>query len=212
VNLFSTSANAMYWVAIAAAGATLFVTPALLIAWARTPYATGATEPPEQPVKFDHRHHVSDDGVDCLYCHADAARGPSAGIPATSVCMSCHAQVWTSSPELSAVRRSWFEGEPMRWTRVTSMPDFVFFDHSAHVNKGVGCASCHGRVDRMAQVFAAEPMTMRFCLDCHRAPERHLRPLDRVTDMDYQPTLDEGRELRARLGVRSLTHCTTCHR
>ncbi len=213
MNLFRPYANQLLWLALAGIGAAILGVPAAAIAWARTDYATDRHQPPDQPVKFDHRHHVRDDGVGCEYCHENAFKSAVAGIPPTARCMSCHAQVWTSSPELSAVRRSWFEGEPIRWTRVNRLPDFVFFDHSAHVTHGVGCVSCHGRVDLMPQVYAAQPLTMRWCLDCHRAPEAHLRPLDRITDMSWQPDRREiGRELRASLAVRSLTHCSTCHR
>jgi hypothetical protein len=215
VNLFPSYANQIYWAAIGAMGLAIVGTPTALILWARTPYATGQGDPVEQPVKFDHRHHVHDDAVTCEYCHDSAMRAPTAGIPSTSLCMNCHSQVWPSSPELEPVRRSWFEDQPIRWTRVNSLPDFVFFDHSAHTTHGVGCVTCHGRVDLMAQVYQARPLTMRWCLECHREPERFLRPLDKITDMEWtpdRPQLELGRELRARLGVDPPTHCTGCHR
>ncbi|MDB4935535.1 MAG: Molybdopterin oxidoreductase subunitprotein [Labilithrix sp.] len=213
--LFSRSANSIYWLAIGAVATAIVGLPVMLIAWARTPYATGEQQIVEQPIKFDHRHHVRDDGVDCLYCHGGATRAPYAGVPATSTCMSCHNQVWTDSPELAAVRKSYFEGKPIHWRRVHRLPDFVFFDHSIHLAKGVGCVTCHGRVDRMAQVFAVAPLTMRWCLDCHRAPERHLRPLDQITAMEWTPDVPQerlGRELATQLGVRSIDDCTACHR
>lgn len=215
VNLFPAWANQIYWLAIGSAGAAIIGVPAALIAWARTPYATGAQHPPEQPIKFDHRHHARDDGITCEYCHGGALKGPSAGVPATSLCMNCHSQVWTASPEVSPVRHSYFANEPIRWRRVNNLPDFVFFDHSAHTSHGVGCVTCHGRVDLMGQVFQAEPLTMRWCLDCHFEPEKHLRPLDKVTDMEWKPDrpqLELGRELRSALGVRSVIHCSGCHR
>lgn len=215
VNLFPESANSIYWTAIALLGTSAIAVPALMIAWARTPYSTGEQEAVTQPVKFDHRHHVRDDGIDCLYCHAGAKKTPNAGVPATSVCMGCHGQIWIASPELTRVRDSWFEDRPIRWERVNTLPDFVFFNHSIHVNKGVGCVSCHGRVDQMAQVYAAEPLTMRWCLDCHRHPEEHLRPLDKITDMEWKPSEPQeelGKRLRAELGVRSIVDCTGCHR
>lgn len=215
VNLFPESANAVYWLAIAlVAGATVAI-PALAIAWARTPYATGEQQAVEQPIKFDHRHHVRDDGVDCTYCHSGAMHTAYAGVPSTSTCMNCHSQIWTSSPELARVRDSYFANEPIRWQRVNAVPDFVFFNHSIHVNKGVGCVSCHGRVDKMGQVFAAKPLTMRWCLDCHGAPEKHLRPLDKITDMEWEPDRpreEVGREVAAALGVRRIEDCTACHR
>jgi hypothetical protein len=159
-------------------------------------------------VKFDHRNHVRDDGIDCIYCHSTAETSKNAGIPSTATCMGCHAQVWTASPELAPVQDSWFRGEPLRWSRVSTLPDFVFFDHSIHVNKGVGCVECHGRVDLMPQVYAAKPLTMRWCLDCHRDPARHVRPLARITDMEWEP----GRNAAPVPSVRSITHCTACHR
>jgi hypothetical protein len=215
VNLFPAYANQILWIGLGASGAAIVGVPAAMIAWARTVYATGQGHAPDQPVKFDHRHHSRDDGITCEYCHAGAFEGPSAGVPSTALCMNCHSQVWTDSPELAAVRWSWFEGQPIRWQRVNSLPDFVFFDHSAHVSHGVGCVTCHGRVDLMPQVYAASPLTMRWCLDCHRNPEEHLRPQGAITDLAWRPDRPQaelGRELRAELGVRSLTHCSTCHR
>lgn len=213
--LFQRSANSVYWLAIGAIGVTVLLVPAMAIGWARTPYATGEQQPVAQPIKFDHRHHVRDDGIDCLYCHSGATHTPFAGVPATSICLGCHNQIWIDSPELAAVRRSYFEGTPIRWQRVNTLPDFVFFDHSIHVNKGVGCVTCHGRVDQMGQVYAAAPLTMRWCLDCHRAPQRHLRPLDRITSMEWKPSEPQevlGKRLVTELGVRSIEDCSGCHR
>jgi hypothetical protein len=213
VNLFPAYANQIFWVAIGTGAVAVVGIPTALIAWARTPYATAEDHPPEQPVKFDHRHHARDDGITCEYCHRGAFDSPIAGVPATAVCMNCHGQIWPSSPELSPVRHSYFSDEPIRWQRVNRLPDFVFFNHSAHVTHGVGCVSCHGRVDLMPQVYPAAPLTMRWCLDCHRDPAPHLRPLDKITDMEWTPSSpEEGRELQAKLGARSLTNCTTCHR
>lgn len=206
MNLFPASANAVYWLTIAAIGATAMGIPIATIAWARTPYSTGQNEALTQPVKFDHRHHVRDAAIDCIYCHDGAMRSPKAGIPATSLCMGCHAQIWTDSPELAPVRESAFTNRPIHWQRTNAVPDFVFFNHAAHTTKGVGCVTCHGRVDRMGQVFAARPLTMRFCLDCHRDPSAELRPLDRVTDMDWVP---DGVK---REPARGPTHCSACHR
>jgi len=194
---------------------TLIGVPVLLMVLVRAPYFTAQDDPVMQPVKFYHRHHVQDDGVACLYCHETAERAPFAGIPATSTCMGCHSQIWTKSPELSLVRQSSFEHRPIHWVRVNNLPDFVFFDHSIHVAKGVGCVTCHGRVDLMGQVRQVEPLLMSWCLDCHRAPERYLRPRERVTDMSWKPDraqLDVGRELVQRYDVRPTTDCTGCHR
>lgn len=196
--------------ALAAVGA-----PATLLLYMRTPFATEQLYVVDQPVEFDHRHHVKDDGIDCLYCHAEAETSPSAGIPATSVCMGCHGQVWNESPLLEPVRRSWFSGTPIAWQRVHDLPDFVHFNHAAHVTKGIGCESCHGRVDEMPRVYQVQPLTMSWCLECHRDPGAQVRPREAVTTMGYAPAGDAAalrRQLTNQYNVRSLTDCTTCHR
>lgn len=199
-------------------GAAFLAIPALLGALflgVRAPYVTGELNPAMQPVKFDHRHHVRDAGISCRYCHAEAESSATAGIPAISVCMGCHAQVWRKSPELAAIRASYFARAPFEWERVTRLPDFVFFNHAVHVNSGVGCSTCHGRVDLMGQVYAVKPFDMQFCLDCHRAPDKNLRPLARVTDMEWQPSAAQaalGSELRRQLHVQPGLDCTSCHR
>jgi hypothetical protein len=214
--LFPAWSNSVFRCAIALAFAGVVGVPAFLMVWVRTPYMTGRDDPIMQPIKFDHRHHVRDDGIDCLYCHGAAARSAYAGIPATSVCMGCHGQVWTSSPELTRLRESWFKGEPIEWTRVNGLPRHVFFNHSIHLAKGVGCVTCHGRVDLMGQVYQAEPLTMGWCLHCHRHPTEQLRPPDKVTDMEWTPAprtaLEVGQEVAARLHVQPPTDCTACHR
>lgn len=189
--------------------------PTILLLWARAPFVTGELYPLAQPVEFDHRHHVQDDGIDCVYCHETAFRAPSAGMPATEVCMGCHNQIWNQSPLLEPVRASYFGDTPIRWNRVHDLPDFVYFDHSIHVNHGVGCVSCHGRVDQMAAVYQVMPLTMSWCLDCHTAPERFLRPVDRITDLGWRPDRPQaelGAELKRQYGVRELVTCTACHR
>lgn len=189
--------------------------PAALLAWVRTPYVTGQYREFQQPVMFDHRHHVGDDAIDCRYCHDMVERSPYAGVPAASVCMSCHGQIWRKSALLEPVRRSYFLNEPIAWRRVHHLPGFVYFDHSIHVGKGVGCEECHGRVDRMAAVYQAAPLTMEWCLDCHRNPAPHLRPRAAVTQMGWTPNGDRaqlGRELAAANDVRPGTNCTVCHR
>lgn len=188
----------------------LLATPMI---YARSPFATGQGNPLLQPVPFDHRHHVRDDGIDCLYCHGAAEWAPYAGVPATEVCLGCHNQIWNDSPLLALVRDSVATDRPIAWQRVHSLPDFVYFDHSIHVNKGIGCVSCHGRVDEMAAVYQLAPLTMGWCLDCHRDPEPNLRPRDQITSMTWQaaqPGL--AAELAVRYGTRHLTHCSTCHR
>lgn len=189
--------------------------PALLMAWVRSPLHTGQGKSVAQPIQFDHRHHVRDAGIDCFFCHYDAERSASAGMPDTATCMGCHAQIWIDSPELEPVRRSYYKSEPIVWRRVHDLPDFVFFNHAAHVKQGVGCESCHGRVDLMANVQKVESLNMGWCLDCHRNPEPHLRPAEKVTTMGYQPSEPRtklGARLAERLGITPPTHCTGCHR
>lgn len=213
--LFPRWSNTALRVAILAVVAVLIGTPLALMAWVRSPYVTGQNDPIEQPVQFDHRHHVRDDGIDCRYCHDLVDRSPYAGIPSTETCMGCHNQIWNDSPLLEPVRRSYYENRPIRWRRVNDLPDFVYFNHSIHVNKGVGCVTCHGRVDLMARVYKAEPLTMGWCLGCHREPERHLRPLSQITDMDWKPEVPQrrlGEELKELYAVEELVNCTTCHR
>lgn len=189
--------------------------PLLLMVWVRSPQVTGQRDPIEQPIAFDHRHHVTDDGIDCRYCHDLVDRSPYAGVPPTERCLNCHNQIWIRSPELASVWDSFVTDRPIRWQRVNRLPDYVYFDHAVHVGKGIGCESCHGRVDQMAWVYQVAPLTMGWCLDCHRAPERYLRPLSAVTVMGWTPDRPQrelGRELKRRYQVRSVTTCTACHR
>jgi hypothetical protein len=196
-----------------AAGAVAAV--AFPMVYVRTPYNQDRLFPVDQPLQFDHRHHVADDGIDCLYCHSGADKGPYAGIPATEVCMGCHAQIWSRSALLEPLRRSYFSGQPLRWNRVHDLPDFVYFDHSVHVKGGVGCVTCHGRVDQMALDYQVAPLSMGWCLDCHRDPEPRRRPLSEVTSMTWTgggtPPPPIARNLPGR-AVDGLTTCTTCHR
>jgi hypothetical protein len=213
--LFPRWSNAALRWGISLGTATVVGALALPMVWVRTPYATGQFRPLEQPIVFDHRHHVADDGIDCRYCHNLAERSPNAGVPPSKLCMNCHNQVWNESPLLEPVRRSYFEERPIAWQRVHRLPDFVFFDHSIHLAKGVGCEECHGRVDRMARVYQVAPLSMGWCLSCHRDPTGHLRPLDQVTKMGWQPNGSRdalGSQLVSQYGVRRLTNCTTCHR
>jgi hypothetical protein len=183
------------------------------VVFVRTPWRRKEFEPIDQPVVFDHRHHTQDDGIDCRYCHNTVDRAANAGIPSTDLCMGCHNQIWNQSPMLEPVRRSYFSRMPIPWNRVHDLPDFVYFDHSVHVNHGVGCVSCHGRVDQMARVYQVASLTMDWCLDCHRAPEARLRPAAQITNLGWNDRHDESSmELARELGVQRLTHCSTCHR
>jgi len=173
-------------------------------------------EPVAQPIPFSHKHHVGDDGIDCRYCHATVETGRHAGLPSTHVCLTCHSQLYRDAPLLQPLHESARRGTPIGWQRVHDLPDFVFFDHSVHVAKGVGCVECHGRVDQMPLTWRAQPMQMQWCLDCHRDPAPRLRPPAQVFDMtSVAPGGDEGRRLATALHVEStrrLTDCSTCHR
>jgi hypothetical protein len=214
-SVFPPWSNTAVRVAIAFAVGGLVIGVAAPMIWARTPWARSQHDRIDQPVEFDHRHHAGDDGIGCVYCHNTVYRAATAGIPSTEKCMGCHAQIWSTSPMLEVVRRSWFSGMPIPWNRVHEVPRFAYFNHSIHVNKGFGCSTCHGRVDRMPVVYQVNTLTMGWCLDCHREPERYIRPPSEVANMSYDAgdrQLEIGRELVKRLGIRSLTNCTTCHR
>jgi hypothetical protein len=181
----------------------------------RSSYVTRADTFREQPIQFSHQHHVGGIGIDCRYCHTSVEKASSAGIPPTKTCMNCHSQIWANSPYLEPVRESYRSDTPLRWTRVHDLPDFVYFNHSVHVTKGVGCATCHGRVDRMPLMYQNSSLLMEWCLECHRNPERFVRPREAVYQMDYQPPdnqLELGRQLVKAYDIKSLTTCSTCHR
>ena len=213
--LFPRWANTAVRVALVAAGALLVGVPFGALAFVRTPAATGQYASMRQPVAFSHPLHVNGLRIDCRYCHAGAERASMAGLPPTSACVPCHDARWLGSSLFAPVRRSLATRRPIPWRRVNALPDFVFFNHAVHVRKGVACETCHGRVDLMQEVYQAAPLTMAWCLDCHRAPERFLRPVEQVTAMGWTADgsqLEMGRALAARYRVRRLTTCTACHR
>ncbi len=184
----------------------------------RSGYATREGQVRDQPVPFSHIHHVADDGIDCRYCHTTVEISSTANIPPTKTCMNCHSEIWSTSPMLEPVRESYRTGNPIAWTRVHDLPDYVYFNHSIHVNKGVGCETCHGRVDRMPLMYQEHSLQMEWCLDCHRHPEKNVRPRAEVFTMGYEPKEDQesmGRRLVAEYKIqdaRTLTSCSTCHR
>ena len=173
--------------------------------------------PIDQPVHFSHKHHVTGMGIDCRYCHTTVEESAFAGIPPTETCMTCHSQIWTEAPILEPVRASFRDNTPIQWNRVHDLPDFVYFNHSIHVNQGIGCQSCHGQVDQMPLVAKAHSLNMEWCLDCHRDPAQFIRPRDQVFNMAYEyPANQEtlGKSLVADYDVQTsqLTNCSICHR
>jgi hypothetical protein len=178
----------------------------------RSSYMTQAQVAREQPVPFSHKHHTTELGIDCRYCHTTVERAGFAGIPPTQTCMNCHKQIWTEAPVLEPVRASWRTGESLEWTRVHDLPDFVYFNHSIHVAKGVGCTTCHGDVGSMNLTWQDATLHMEWCLDCHRNPAPNLRPRDRIFDLDWQPDPALGEKLVEEYNVNPRVDCTTCHR
>jgi hypothetical protein len=181
-----------------------------------SPYATGESHSPAQPVPFSHEHHVGEMGLDCRFCHATVETSRYAGAPAVHTCMTCHSQLWTGASILQPVRDAAASNQPLNWARVHHLPDFVYFDHSVHVNNGVGCGECHGEVARMQMTRQDKPLTMQWCLDCHRDPGPRLRPKEAITDTAPRPpnSPDTSQALmRAyHVNANSLTECSTCHR
>lgn len=173
--------------------------------------------PLEQPVQFSHKHHVTDDGIDCRYCHSSVDKSNNAGMPSTEVCMTCHSQIWKESPLIQPIQESYKSGKPIEWARVHDLPDFAYFNHSIHVRKGVSCVSCHGRVDEMPITWKEKDLSMAWCLDCHRNPQKFVRPRDKVYNLAWKPEGDQetlGKELIQKYHVLSelqLTSCSTCH-
>jgi len=213
--IFHRSANTLSKVSIF--GVLTLVASLILLAMAlgRSSYVTGAHEYIQQPIQFSHLHHVLDDGIDCKYCHTSVETSPFAGIPPTKTCMNCHSQIFSTEPILEPVRASFRDNKPLSWVRVHDLPDFVYFNHSIHVKKGVGCESCHGRVDQMPLMQQERSLQMEWCLDCHRAPEKFVRPRSEITTMGYEPPEPQstlGPKLVKEYGIQTRTTCSTCHR
>ncbi len=186
--------------------------------YTRSSYGTEAGIVRVQPVQFSHEHHVGVLGIDCRYCHTTVETSSFAGIPPTKTCMNCHSQMWVGSEMLEPVRDSYRSGQALHWHRVYNLPGFVYFDHSIHVQKGVGCNSCHGRIDEMPLAYQVPSLLMEWCLECHRAPEKHLRPRAEVFNIRWQEPSDQlerGLKLKEEYHIREtsyLTSCTVCHR
>jgi hypothetical protein len=215
--LFHPSTNTIAKLSIV--GAILFVPAFSVAVYAyNMSFGLNLKVPLDQPVQFSHKHHVSDDGIDCRYCHTSVEKSAFAGIPPTETCMTCHSQIWTDSALLEPVRQSLATQTPIQWQRVHDLPDFVYFNHSIHIKKGIGCVSCHGRIDQMPITQKEETLSMAWCLNCHRNPEKFIRPRAEVFKMDWHP--EESQERLGRklvneyqvLAPSQLTNCSICHR
>ncbi len=203
-------------IGVAALGGVLYA--AGIVTFGFTPYATDVGYMPRQPVPYSHALHAGKLGIDCRYCHVAVEEGPHASVPPTQTCMGCHANVsidesrqWRIAP----VKESYSTGLPIDWVKIHDLPDYAYFNHSAHVRRGVGCVSCHGRVDRMEVVYQEHPLSMSWCLDCHREPEKHLRPVEFVTQLDWQPLEPQavlGKRLREEYDINPPQDCSACHR
>jgi hypothetical protein len=196
----------------------LFIIAFLVWAWAElneSDYATRAKVPVEQPVPFSHEHHVGGLGIDCRYCHTTVENSSFANIPPTKTCMNCHSQIWNNAAMLEPVRESFRSDRSIRWIRVHDLPDYVYFNHSIHVAKGVGCTTCHGQINKMPLTWQENSLQMSWCLDCHRHPEQYVRPKSEVFSVNWRPPTNQiemGSKLVKEYGILSLTSCSTCHR
>ena len=221
--IFHPSANSIAKASIVASALAIVFIIFSAVAVDRSPYVTGVTTPVPQPVPFSHEHHVGGLGIDCRFCHTSVETSSFAGIPALEICMTCHSQVWKNSPMLTPVRDGFADpnyqtgGSPLAWARVHQLPDYAYFNHSIHINKGVGCETCHGRVDQMPLTWKANTLHMEWCLECHRAPEKYLRPKGDIFKMGWKPPENQeelGKRLlkENRVEKSGITDCVTCHR
>jgi len=191
---------------------------AVVLVVARSPYITNQRVTRNQPLQFSHKHHTGDDGIDCRYCHTSVETSAYAGIPPTKTCMNCHSVLFNNVGYLEPVRESYRTDQSIQWVKVQRLADYVYFNHSIHINKGVGCSSCHGAVNQMPLMFQASPLNMQWCLDCHRNTEMNVRPKDQVFNMDWKAPANQeevGKKLVAEYKIRTvaeLTSCSTCHR
>lgn len=218
--IFPRSANALVRSSLFGVVTLVLFAGWMVMTLMRSSWATKQDEFVDQPVPFSHKHHVGGVGLDCRYCHTSVEKSSFAGIPPTKTCMNCHSQIFTNAPMLEPVRASFRSDTPLNWVRVNDLPDFVYFNHQIHVKQGVGCNVCHGPVDNMPLMYQAQSLLMEFCLDCHRAPEKYLRPRAEVFNMNYKVPADTtqlelGRKLKKDYGISSVEHmtsCSVCHR
>jgi len=215
--IFRPSANTIARIVLVAILVGPFIFIGLAYAVMLSPYTTGQNVTLRQPIPFSHKHHVGDDGIDCRYCHTSVENSAFAGLPPTTTCMTCHSQLFTNSAMLAPVRESLAEHKPIHWQRVHRLPAYVYFDHSIHIAKGIGCTTCHGAVDTMPLMRQAAPLTMGWCLDCHRNPAPNLRPQAKIFDTQWTPPKDqlaEGKKLLVQyhIDTEHLTDCSRCHR
>jgi formamidopyrimidine-DNA glycosylase len=213
--LFSPSSNTIAKVSIAAV--VLLASTTLSVAYMidRGSWITNVNSAPEQPIAFSHKHHVKDDGIDCRYCHTSVETSHFAGIPPTETCMSCHSQIWNNVAATQPIRDSWASGKSIAWTRVHNLPDYVYFNHSIHINKGIGCSACHGNVSEMPLIYKVNTLNMNWCVNCHRNPAKFIRPRSEVFNVAYQYPANQdelGPQLVKEYHVQSLLDCATCHR
>jgi cytochrome c7-like protein len=216
--IFPRSANAIARMSLIGLVAFLGLVGWLIFTFASSPWMTRQNETIVQPVQFSHLHHVGGEGIDCRYCHTSVEKSAFAGIPPTKTCMNCHSVLFTNAQILEPVRASFRDDAPLHWIRVNDLPDFVYFSHKIHIKQGVGCNVCHGPVDKMPLMYQAQTLQMGWCLDCHRAPEKYIRPRDQVFNMNYEPPADQialGMRLKREYNIaseRHLTSCSVCHR
>jgi ferredoxin len=215
--VFRESANSLMRVALG--GTVVGVSVLSFLGWLlyTSPAVTQVMVQKAQPIPFSHHRHVGGNGIDCRYCHTTVEKSNFAGIPPTETCMTCHSQILADAPMLQPVHESWKTGKPIQWTRVYDLPDFVYFDHSIHIAKGVGCTTCHGAIDQQRLTAKANTLHMSWCLQCHKAPERYLRPKSEVFNVDWKPPADQiaqGKKLVQEYNVKveQLTNCSVCHR
>lgn len=219
--LFPRGSNAFARVSIVVVLVVVGTGLTILLNTNRLHYTTDVQVAKKQPVPFSHKHHVAGVGLDCRYCHTSVEESSFANIPPVETCMTCHSQIWTESPLLEPIRESYRTGDPIEWVRIHDLPDFVYFNHSIHVHKGIGCQTCHGQVDQMPLMWKVNTLNMDWCLECHRAPEKYVRPREEVFNMAWKPMDGRGQTVsQVALGAQLVqdydinpsTDCSTCHR